>query len=217
MANKSEWQDRANRRFRSDDYARHYEARYRGFTRRVIKQWLRYRVLNRAFKDVAPGSLVLDIPCGTGRYTSWLLGRGYRVLGADIAPEMIRVARTRPAEPPGHVVGWLAANALHIPVPDKSLDAALTVRLFHLVPKEARIGIYREMRRVCRGQAILCFNCNKWAFKHWGKRLRGEAPEYLMTRRELKAELAGAGLRVERIHGKGSIFSTLWAVVCRPA
>ena len=217
VTGKDEWQDRANRRFRDDDYARHYEARYKGFGKGVVKQWLRYAVLRRAFRDLPAGSLVLDIPCGTGRYLGWLVSRGYRVLEADIAAEMIRVARTRPVEGPGAAVGWVAANALNIPLPDKSIDAALTVRLFHLVPKEARVGIYREMRRVCRRQAILCFNCNKWAFKHWGKRLRGEAPDYLMTRKELRAELESGGLRVERIHGKGGIFSTLWAVVCSPA
>jgi hypothetical protein len=65
---------------------------------------------------------------------------------------------------------------------------------------------------------VLCFNCNKWAMKHWVKRLRGFTPPHLMRRKELVAELEANGLKVERIHTKGVRFlSTLWAVVCRPA
>lgn len=212
-----EWQERSNRRFRGAGYADHYEARYKGFLKGTLKHRLRCAVLKRAFRDVPPGSTILDIPCGTGRYTGFLLSRGYRVLGADIAAEMIKVAQAKANGVPG-TLGWLAADATRVPLRDKSIDATFTIRLFHLIPKDVRPRIYRELARVCRGQLVLCFNCNKWALKHLGKRLRGNAPEWLMTRKELFAELEGAGLKVERIHTKGiGPFSTLWAVVCRPA
>jgi SAM-dependent methyltransferase len=210
------WQQRANERFRGEGYAEHYEARYKGFVKGTLKHRLRCAVLGRAFREVPPGSVVLDIPCGTGRYTDWLLGRGYRVLGADIAAEMIRVARGKAGGAEG-VRGWMAADATRLPLRDKSVDAVLTVRLFHLVPNDVRPRIYRELARVCRGRLVLCFNCNKWALKHLGKRLRGRAPAWLLTRGELVRELMGAGLEVERIHSRGPIFSTFWAVTCRPA
>jgi ubiquinone/menaquinone biosynthesis C-methylase UbiE len=212
-----EWQQRAQKRFRSEGYADYYEGRYRTFYKGTIKHRMRCAVLRRGFRDVPPGRLVLDIPCGTGRFTGFLLGRGYRVLGADIAPEMIRIAKGKADGVPG-ILGWTAADATRVPLPDKSVDAILTVRLFHLIPRHVRPVMYREFARVCRGQLVLCFNCNKWAMKHWVKRLRGFTPEYLMTRKELVAELEGAGLKVERIHTKGlGPLSTLWAVVCRPA
>jgi SAM-dependent methyltransferase len=211
------WQERSNRRFRGEGYAEYYEGRYRSFLKGTLKHRMRCAVLRRAFRDVAPGSLVLDIPCGTGRFTGFLLGRGYRVVGFDVAPEMIRVAKAKADGAPG-ILGWASADATRVPLPDRSVDATLTMRLFHLIPRDVRPAIYRELARVCRGQLVLCFNCNKWAMKHWVKRLRGRAPGYLMTRKELFAELGGAGLRVERMHTKGiGPLSTLWAVVCRPA
>lgn len=211
-----EWQERSNRRFRGEGYAEYYEARYKNFLKGTLKHRLRCAVLKRAFRDVPPGSTILDIPCGTGRYTGFLLSRGYRVLGADIAAEMIQVAKKKADGVPG-TLGWMAADATRVPLPDKSIDASFTIRLFHLIPKDVRPKIYRELARVCRRELVLCFNCNKWALKHLGKRLRGNAPEWLMTRKELVTELQGAGLTVERIHTKGiGPFSTLWAVVCRP-
>jgi ubiquinone/menaquinone biosynthesis C-methylase UbiE len=211
------WQKRANERFRGEGYAEYYEGRYRSFLKGTLKHRMRCAVLRRAFRDVPAGSVVLDVPCGTGRFTGFLLSRGYRVVGADIAPEMIRVAKGKAADIPG-ILGWASADATRMPLPDKSVDSVLTMRLFHLIPGDVRPLIYREFARVCRGQLVLCFNCNKWALKHLGKRLRGKTPEYLMTRKELTKELLGAGLKVERIHTKGfGPFSTLWAVVCRPA
>jgi len=218
VSTQTEWQERSNRRFRGEGYAAHYEARYRGFVKGVLKHRWRCAILRRAFRDLPAGSSVLDIPCGTGRYTAFLRGQGYPVVGADIAPEMIGVARDRAAaDPEGPRPRWLAANALHLPFPKKSLDACLVVRLFHLIPGDVRPAIYRELARVCRRQAVLCFNCNPYALKHLGKRLRGELPAYLMTKAELTEELRRGGLEVVRIHGKASIFSTWWVVVCRPA
>jgi len=211
-----DWQQRSNERFRGEGYAEYYEGRYRSFLKGTLKHRARCRVLRRAFREVPPGSVVLDMPCGTGRFTGFLLSRGYRVVGADIAPEMIRVAKEKMAGI-REVLGWTAADATRVPLPDKSIDSVLTMRLFHLIPGDVRPKIYREFARVCRGQLVLCFNCNKWALKHLGKHLRGQAPEYLMTRAELTRELHAGGLEVERIHTKGfGPFSTLWAVVCRP-
>lgn len=211
------WQQRSNERFRREGYAEYYEGRYRSFLKGTLKHRMRCAVLRRAFRDVTAGSVVLDIPCGTGRFTGFLLSRGYRVMGADIAAEMIRIAKGKAGEIPG-ILGWASADATRLPMPDKCVDSVLTMRLFHLIPGTVRPLVYRELARVCRGQLVLCFNSNKWALKHLGKRLRGKTPEYLMTRRELTREIEGAGLRVERIHTKGfGPFSTLWAVVCRPA
>ncbi len=39
------------------------------------------------------GSLALDLGCGTGFHTEWLLARGYDVVGVDTSGEMLRVAR----------------------------------------------------------------------------------------------------------------------------
>jgi SAM-dependent methyltransferase len=55
--------------------------------RRALEPWL----------DVAPGTRVLDVGCGVGRWSRLLASRGARVTGVDISPTMIEEARRRAA------------------------------------------------------------------------------------------------------------------------
>lgn len=49
------------------------------------------RIINRHYNN-AP-ELILDLGCGTGRMTIELARRGYDMIGVDIAPEMLDIAR----------------------------------------------------------------------------------------------------------------------------
>jgi 2-polyprenyl-3-methyl-5-hydroxy-6-metoxy-1,4-benzoquinol methylase len=55
--------------------------------RLALRRWLR----------VAPGSAVLDVGCGVGRWSRLLAARGARVTGVDISPTMTREAANRAA------------------------------------------------------------------------------------------------------------------------
>ena len=50
------------------------------------------RILNR---DRAHGELVIDLGCGSGLVSSELLKAGYQVLGLDISPAMVKIARAK--------------------------------------------------------------------------------------------------------------------------
>jgi SAM-dependent methyltransferase len=54
-------------------------------------------LLERVFSECAdhPVRSVLDLGCGTGGHAAVLTERGYRVVGVDRSPEMLRVARKR--------------------------------------------------------------------------------------------------------------------------
>ncbi len=45
--------------------------------------------------DLKPGSRVLDVPCGCGRHSVELAGRGFKLTGVDLAPKNIDDARHR--------------------------------------------------------------------------------------------------------------------------
>ncbi len=51
--------------------------------------WRLRRLLNKALSTVSPGSVVLDIPCGTGRIDNWLLNASLRVIAADISKAIV--------------------------------------------------------------------------------------------------------------------------------
>ena len=62
---------------------------------RVI-DWCQWLALRR-WLQVTPGSSVLDVGCGVGRWSRRLAARGARVTGVDLSPTMIAEARRRAA------------------------------------------------------------------------------------------------------------------------
>jgi SAM-dependent methyltransferase len=73
--------------------------------------------------DLAPGSRILDVPCGSGRHSLALAAQGHDVLGVDISPEAIDHARGAAANA-GLDVELVVAEMRDIPR-DGSFDAAI--------------------------------------------------------------------------------------------
>src|SRR5262249_48391535 len=74
-----------------------------------------------------PGHHVLDVACGTGvvaRMAAPIVGSGGRVVGLDVSPAMLAVARTVPAG--NHApIEWLEEDAATMSLTDASFDLVL--------------------------------------------------------------------------------------------
>lgn len=81
------------------------------------------------------GRDVLDIGCGTGAVAEMVARAGARVTAVDLAPEMVAVARSRPALA-GADLRAMDAQALDLA--DASQDVALAAFSLMLVPQPAR-------------------------------------------------------------------------------
>ncbi len=97
---------------------------------------------------VRPGDRILDVACGTGVVTrlaaSRTAGAG-RVVGLDINPAMLAVARTL-LPVAGAPVRWLKASAPEIPLPDAAFDVVLCQQGLQQFPDQP--AALTEMRRV---------------------------------------------------------------------
>jgi ubiquinone/menaquinone biosynthesis C-methylase UbiE len=91
---------------------------------------------------------LLDVACGTGRYTRWLAARygGRRVVGLDLSFPMLR--RAVRAVDAGGDTNYVRASALALPLPDATFGAVNCFAALHLFPDPARA--VQEVGRVLR-------------------------------------------------------------------
>ena len=95
-----------------------------------------------------PGARVLDVACGTGviaRLAAERVGSSGKVVGIDVAPDMIEVARAT-AAPSGPAIDWRQGDAAALPFPDGAFDVVLSQMGLMLFPDKPTA--LAEMRRV---------------------------------------------------------------------
>ena len=121
-------------------------------------RWRRRAV---AFAALRPGGRAIDVATGTGKVAADLLrsaGPGGEVLGVDISPGMIGVARERFAGRPG--LTFVVGDALALPAEDGRFDAATIAFGMRNLPDYTR-G-FGEMARVVRpGGKVVCLEISR--------------------------------------------------------
>ncbi len=92
-----------------------------------------------------PDGTIADVGCGPGHVTRFLAARHAEVLGIDLSPGMISVAR---ACAPG--LAFAVGSMLSLPVPDGAWAGAVALySIIHLGPPE-RAAAFREFARALR-------------------------------------------------------------------
>jgi ubiquinone/menaquinone biosynthesis C-methylase UbiE len=103
-------------------------------------------------KHAAPrsGEHVLDVACGTGivtRQAAPLVGNQGRLVGLDINPDMLAVARSK-AAPGGPPIEWHEGNAVEHHLPSSAFDLVVCQQGVQFFAD--RVAAAREMRRVLK-------------------------------------------------------------------
>ncbi len=137
------------------------------------------------------GHDVLDLACGAGRTSHFLQQMGARVIGVDVARNLIEAARRRF---PG--IDFRVGDATALEFADGSFDVALVSfnSLDCLYPKAARLAALREIWRVLRPGGHLVFSHHNSAALLFGY-YRFLQPAKIAYR--LRHILSGAAFRAE--------------------
>lgn len=139
--------DHAARKYRGD-VATGYDAK-----RETSPKWhAEDRIVKDMLKDLTTGDRVLDCPVGTGRFLPYYAERGFLVRALDISEDMLAEARKKIEEQTRFRFG--IGDARRLDCPDKSVDAALMIRLTRWLSPEDRTLALREMQRVARKKVI---------------------------------------------------------------
>jgi SAM-dependent methyltransferase len=196
--------------YRTVDASR-YERRRYGSPIRRLNLRLTERAIARALADVPAGSLVLDVPSGTGIFHDALRARGLRVVAADLSPTMLAVARSR-----GEAAGYVRADARHLPFRRERFDAALCTRFLMHLDADARIATLQALTQLTNGPVVATV-CHPYTVKTAGRELRRylgrtvkQSPR--LTRAELDEELRRGDLRLTQLIPVAPILSEVWVV-----
>jgi ubiquinone/menaquinone biosynthesis methyltransferase len=100
---------------------------------------------------VQPGWRAVDLACGTGDIALEVARRGAAVIGLDITPRMVELARAKPAT--GRLA-WLVGDMMSLPVRAESCDLVTTGYGLRNVPDLART--LREIHRVLKPGGLAC-------------------------------------------------------------
>ena len=96
---------------------------------------------------VTPGSRMLDVACGTGQIAITAARSGIKVVGIDLATNLIEQARALAAKE-GLVIQFDEGDAEQLPYPDASFDTVVSMLGAMYAPHPDRVAT--ELIRVCR-------------------------------------------------------------------
>jgi len=101
--------------------------------------------------ELVAGESVIDLGCGAGIDTllaARLVSPGGRAIGLDTLPEMLEQAEANAREGAITNVAWLRGELEAIPLPDASVDVAISNGVLNLSPRKGRAmsEIFRVLR-----------------------------------------------------------------------
>src|SRR3954468_20143783 len=96
---------------------------------------------------IGPGMHVLDVAAGTGNASIPAAQRGASVTASDLTPELLDAGRHR-ADGAGVSLGWVEADAEHLPFDDASFDVVISSIGVMFAPHHQAAA--DELVRVCR-------------------------------------------------------------------
>jgi SAM-dependent methyltransferase len=131
------------------DEALHADARHERVSPPLLGSKIRNDML-RAFLAPAPGELVADLGCGSGRALLWNRAMGATMVGIDIAPFFSHDARAQ--------VDLLLGDLRTLPFADGTFDKAWSLDVLEHLSPDALAGMLAEAARVLKpGGALFVY------------------------------------------------------------
>ncbi|MBA2731838.1 MAG: class I SAM-dependent methyltransferase [Acidobacteria bacterium] len=97
---------------------------------------------------------ILEIGCGTGKFSHLLAQRAERVLAIDLSPQMIRLAQQRSKLYPN--IDFVKGDVMTYQLPDNQFDCIATLTTLHHLPIET---ILRKIRKALKpGGIFVCLD-----------------------------------------------------------
>jgi len=177
---------------------------------RRLSHWRHEQLARRALAAAGEPGVVLDLPCGGGRFWPLLAEKPNRVIiGADHSAGMLQTACAAQSAELVKRVRPLQTSAFAIDLPDNAVDSIFCMRLLHHVAESRhRLALLRECQRVTRGSLILSLwvdgNYQAWKRQRLARRRQAEPGQdgyqnrFVLPVATAEKEFRQAGFRVQQ-------------------
>ena len=188
-----------------DEHAKNYFHKHQNGLSRRLSDMRDQQMARRALALAGDPGLVLDLPCGAGRFWPMLAEKPNRVIiGADNSESMLNVAlQAQPADVVKRVQP-LHTSAFEIALPDNAVDSIFCMRLLHHIgDAKHRLAMLREFERVTRDSVILSLwvdgNFKAWKRKRTEKMRNREGYQnrFVLPAATVEQEFEQAGFRIQ--------------------
>jgi len=146
-------------------------------------------------EQVGELGIIADIGCGPGHVAAYLHGLGAQVIGVDLSPKMVAIARQRSPE-----IVFEQGSMLELATPDGSWGGIVAMYSVIHLPPEARPQALAEFHRVLHtgGLLLLAFHMGdeqRHMDEWWGQEVSLDT--WFLQPREIESLLRDAGFTVE--------------------
>ena len=208
--------------YQSADVAADYDEHRFRTPKRQRRNARKWAAIQRALALTNGVKTIVDLPCGTGRFTGALDREGYEIVGSDISNEMLVKAASIPDGQQQAISGYVQANAEHLPLRNDSLDCVVSIRFMMHVDPETRVRMLREFHRVSRRWVIIdyrhCYTIRYVLTQTLGRLGIGRTPLSRVSRKELDQEFNAAGFAIRKvIRVSAPLLSDKWIVLAERA
>jgi len=209
--------------YRSSQVAEDYDFHRFSSPERQKRNARKWAAIRAALREATGVRTILDLPCGTGRFTGGLAREGFEIVGSDISLEMLQKAASVTASAGLPTVrGYVQANAEALPLRNDSLDCVVSIRFMMHVDPATRVRMLREFGRVSRRWVIVdyrhCYTFRYVLTQTFGRLGLGRSPLSRVSRRELEKEFTDAGFAIRKvIRVSTPLLSDKWVVLAERA
>jgi len=160
------------------------------------------------------GKKILDVACGTGRFTSDLFEHGADIIGIDAAENMLKVARKKNPK-----IKFESGDIFNLRYKGKTFDVVTGLKIIMHLSEYKKV--IKEMIRVAKDDGLIVFeipnrtciwsllmNVRKRVFYKAEHEHKIKKPSF--TYSSIKKDLAGMGLKIDKSVGMFYLPETLF-------
>lgn len=190
-------------------HAQQYLEKHQDGLARQLSHYRDQQLARRALSLAGEPDLVLDLPCGAGRFWPTLAEQPNRIiLAADNSADMLSTALASQPESITERVRTFQTSAFAIDLPDNSVDNIFCMRLLHHIEQpEHRLALLKEFHRTTRDSVIISLwvdgNYKAWRRKVLEKQRLQENPCYkssnrfVISQKTVEQEFIQAGFSIQ--------------------